>query len=83
MFSLCLQHCLRQSRLDREQQFSYEFSVEKLVLKSFRGYLGEVESEKEMPLDFFIVFFRHVQCCVRVSASNFQILTRKSDGAEP
>ena len=26
-------------------------------------------------------FFLHVQCCVRVSASNFEVLTRKSGGA--
>ena len=32
--------------LDREHRYLYEFSVEKLVLLSFRGYLGEIESRK-------------------------------------
>ena len=35
-------------RLDRERgYFSQEFCVEKLVLTSFRGYLGEIESERK------------------------------------
>ena len=29
----------------------------------------------------YIYYILHVQCCVRVSASNFQVLTRKSGGA--
>ena len=37
---------------------------------------------KNKTLEQFIYFFlANVQCCVRVSASNFQVLTRKSDGA--
>ena len=37
---------------------------------------------KNKALEHFIYFFFvNVQCCVRVSASNFQVLTRKSDGA--
>ena len=54
----------------------------KLVLLSFRGYYGEIESKKENLRIFHILFFVNVQCCVRVSASNFQVLTRKSDGAK-
>ena len=51
-----------------------------------RGYLGEIESEKTIPgtgiLDFFMYFFFvNVQCCVRVSASKLQDLTRTSGGA--
>ena len=33
--------------IDRERRFLYELSVEKLVLLSFRGYLGEIESENK------------------------------------
>ena len=67
--------------LDRER-FLYEFNVQKLVLLSFRGYLGEIESEKKKLTIFHAVFFFvNVQCCVRVSASNFQVLTPKSGGA--
>ena len=40
-----------------------------------------MESEKNKPQIFLYTFFLHVQCCVRVSASNFQVLTRKSGGA--
>ena len=37
---------------------------------------------KNKTLEYLIYFlFVNVQCCVRVSASNFQVLTRKSDGA--
>ena len=45
--------------LDRERRFLYEFSVEKLVLTSFRGYLGEIESGggKAKKMQFFIYFF--------------------------
>ena len=59
--------------LDREHRYLFEFSVEKLVLLSFRGYLGEIESGKKKSQEFFIyvLFIGHVQCCVRVSASNF------------
>ena len=69
--------------LDRERRFLYEFSVEKMVLVGFRGYLGEIESEKITlyQVEFFIqelFFLMHVQRCVRVSASNLQVLTRKS-----
>ena len=35
--------------LDRQRQFSDGLSLEKLVLFSFRGYLGEIESEKIEP----------------------------------
>ena len=67
---------------DRERRFLYKFSLEKLVLLSFRGYLGGIESETKKNLAFFIYFFFvNVQCCVRVSASNFQVLTRNSGGA--
>ena len=48
----------------------------------FRAYLCEIESKKKKSWDFFMYFFfLHVQCCVRVSASNFEVLTRKSGGA--
>ena len=33
--------------LDREHRYLYEFSVEKLVLLIFRGYLGKIESGKK------------------------------------
>ena len=37
---------------------------------------------KKKNLEYCIYFFLvNVQCCVSVSASNFQVLTRKSDGA--
>ena len=50
----------------------------KLVFLSFRGYLGEIESENKKHQNFsYTFFFLHVQCCVWVSASNFQVLTRK------
>ena len=57
-----------------------------MVLVGFRGYLGEIESEKITlyQVEFFIqelFFLMHVQRCVRVSASNFQVLTRNSGGA--
>ena len=49
---------------------------------SFRGYLGEIESEKDKLRIFRILFFSvNVQCCVRVSAAKFQVLTRNSGGA--
>ena len=38
-------------------------------------------SRKKNPRIFHILFFVNVQCCVRVSASNFQVLTCNSDGA--
>ena len=62
--------------LDREHRYLYEFSVEKLVLSYFRGYLGEIEPGKKKVKNFSYTFFLHVQCCVRVSASNFQVLIR-------
>ena len=67
--------------LDRKRQYFYEFSVKKLVFWRFRGYLGEIESEKKR-LEFFIdVFFSHSQWCVRVKCfqflqSNLQWFTR-------
>ena len=33
--------------VDRERRVLYEFSVEKLVLLSFGGYLGDIEWEKK------------------------------------
>ena len=52
------------------------------MLLSFRGYLGEIESEKDKLRIFRILFFSvNVQCCVRVSAAKFQVLTRNSGGA--
>ena len=33
--------------LDRERRFLYDFSVKKLVLLSFRGYLDEIKYEKK------------------------------------
>ena len=49
---------------------------------SFRGYLGKIKSEKKNSIyNIYIYYILHVQCCVRVSASNFQVLTRKSGGA--
>ena len=62
--------------LDREHRYLYEFSVEKFVLLSFREYLGEIESGKKKVENFHIRFFGHVQCCVSVSDSNFQVLIR-------
>ena len=46
---LSLQHCLRQISPWSGTTILYELSVEKLVLLSFRGYLGEIESEKNKP----------------------------------
>ena len=58
--------------LDRKRQLSYEFSVKKLVFLGFRGYLGEIESQKKKMVRIFHVrFFSHNQRCVSVSASNF------------
>ena len=38
--------------------------------------------KKKKKLSIFqVVFLVNVQCCVRVSASNFQVLTRNSGGA--
>ena len=53
----------------------------KLVFLSFRGYFGEIESEETKPLNISNIFLVVVQSCVSVSASNFQVLTRKRDGA--
>ena len=51
------------------------------MLLSFRGYLGEIESGKKA-FEFFTYFFFFVNVeCVRVRASNFQVLTRKIGGA--
>ena len=56
--------------------------MDKLVFLSFRGYLGEIESEKKKKLKIFhTLLFLVVQFCVRVSASNFHVLIRKSGGA--
>ena len=60
-------------RLGRERRFYYEFCVEKLVFLSFRQYLVEIESKY---VDFNVHFFARAQCCVRVSASKFQVLIR-------
>ena len=141
MFLLCLQHCLHQIHLDWERRYLYELSVEKLVLSSFRGYLGEFwqdlliggelggvcrcsscvfsivstkftlignddiytnlvwkswcfqvfadisatsnrgKKQHTYVENFKTVFFPHAQCCVRVSASNVYVLTRKNGGA--
>ena len=43
--------------LDREHRYLFEFSVEKLVLLSFRGYLGEIESGKQNVKNFSYAFF--------------------------
>ena len=43
--------------LDRERHFLYEFSVEKLVLLSFRGNLSKIESEKTKLWNFSCTFF--------------------------
>ena len=57
------------------------------MLLSFRGYLGEIESDKKNYFEVGILyilcstFFVNVQCFVRVSASNFQVLIRNSGGA--
>ena len=67
--------------LDRER-FLHVFSVEESVLLSGRGDLGEIESGKT-ELRFEILHTHcsmNVQCCVRVSASHFQVVTRKSGG---
>ena len=55
--------------------------MEKLALWIFRGYLGEIESGDVKVEKFSRTFVFHEQCCVRVSASNFQVLTRQSSGA--
>ena len=47
----------------------------------FGGYISARSSRKKKKLRIFhILLFCHVQCCVRVNASNFQVLTRKSGG---
>ena len=64
--------------LDREHRLLCEFSVQKLMLLRFRGYLGDIESAKQKSLEFFMYFFFRIylQCCVRVSPSNLEVLTR-------
>ena len=45
--------------LDREHRYLHEFSVEKLVLLSFRGYLVEIESGeiKVKNFSYLVLFF--------------------------
>ena len=45
--------------LDREHRYLCEFSVEKLVLLSFRGYLVEIESGeiKVKNFSYLVLFF--------------------------
>ena len=45
------------------------------MFSSFRQYLVEIES-KFCFLDFYILFYLRMQCCVRVGASKFQGLFR-------
>ena len=54
--------------------------MERLVLLSIRAYIGEIESGEKM-LRIFHIYILDMQCCVRVSDSNFQVLTRQSAGA--
>ena len=56
--------------------------MDKLVLLSFGGYLGEIESEKKELRGVDILFFVNGQCCVNVRASNFKfyLVTRQSGG---
>ena len=61
-------------QLDRERRYLQGFCVEKLVLLSFRGYLGEIESEKKETSNCSYTLFVNGQCCVRVSASYFEVL---------
>ena len=63
--------------LDRERRFLYEFSVEKLVLLSFRGYLGEIESGKKKMLEFF-VYFLFCECAVLCQGQRFQFSSPNS-----
>ena len=67
--------------LDRERRFLHEFSVEKLVLLSFRGYLGEIKSARKK-LEIFSIFFFACAVLCQGRRSNFQVLTRKSGGAK-
>ena len=50
------------------------------MLLSFRGYIGDIESEKKKLNIFHTLFSVNVRC-VRVRASNVQVLTRNSGGA--
>ena len=43
--------------LDRERRYLYEFSLQKLVLLRFRGYLGEIDSGEKKLNNFFMYFF--------------------------
>ena len=55
--------------------------MQKLVLLSLYGYFGKIESGIEKTQNCSYTFFVvNWQCCVRVSASNFQVVTRKSGG---
>ena len=49
MYLLNLQHCLRQISPCLGTMISIGFFVEKLMLLSFRGNLGEIESETKWP----------------------------------
>ena len=60
--------------LDREHRYLYEFSVEKFVLLSFRGYLGEIESQRKKLRTSHVLLF--CMCSVASGFSNFQVLTR-------
>ena len=66
--------------LDRKRWFIYEFSVDKLVFLSFRGYLGEIESgeknERKKNSDFFTLF--SFDCAVVCQGQCFQFSSPNS-----
>ena len=57
--------------LIEKDNFYTNLVSKKLVFLCFRGYLGEIESEKQNARIFHVPFFSHNQWCVKVSASNF------------
>ena len=57
--------------LDRERRYLHEFCVDKLVLLSFGGYLGEMESEKKELRIVHILFLWGMGNVVSGSALQF------------
>ena len=59
--------------LIENDNFYTNLVFKKLVFWVFRGYLGEIESEKKEVRTFLASFFSHNQWCVRVSVSIFEV----------
>ena len=67
--------------LDRERRFYTNLVWKSWCFWVFADISARSESENKTLECFVYLFFGNVQCCVRVSASNFQVLTRESGGA--